>query len=831
MMNDSTVNVHNVQKAFTAWYSQQKQTSTNAANPKEVNGYDLFKRWEYYMVPRSLPDGTRPSPSAVAKTYLNYFKNRQKTTNRITGTSNWKYVGNVGVPANYGGDGRVNRLHFFPGNTNIIYACTPAGGLWKSTNGGNSWSSNTDQLADLAVGDIAINLLKPSIMYIGTGDNDAGGYLNPSTIGVLRSSDSGKTWNTTGMTYTLQSSGPAGNVVNKICFSPADTSWLYAATSFGLYYSRDDGTTWKKVLVDNVKSLEFEPYHANTVYAGTYAGRFYRSVDSGKSFKQIITGLPASGVGRIAIGVSNADSNYVYSLDVTSYTSAFYGIYLSKDRGQTFTAQATFAGGAPNLLGWSNTGSDSSGQAWYNLNIVVSPTNRDSIFVAGSWLWTSSDDGVTWSFSNGMYSGAHIDVHNILLYPGSSKAFLMACDGGVFQTPDAGNSWTDFSNNLEIAEQYCVGPSADDPTLWLSGWQDNGTSLSGKTWTSVYGGDGMTCFIDYGNDANLYASYEDGALAESPDKGVTWYNANNGITETGGWNTPWLQDPQNPSALFAGFKNVWESFDGGSTWGQISTWGTSTLVSLVVAPSNDMTIYAAQSNQIRVTTDGGGTWANITPGLPVSAASITAIAVDPNNPSRVWVSFSGWNASDKVFQSTNGGSSWANVTTGLPNFPVNCIIYQNGTPDGIYVGTDMGIYYRDNTTGGWIPYNNGLPNVQVYDLKLSPGNLLLAGTFGRGTWQSPTYVNVGMNELSFTNSVKVYPNPTHENIQVEFEGRTGQYDLTVTDVLGQTVFSEKVNSNGRIVKHIDVSAYSKGVYIVGISNGKDLKVEKKIIIY
>jgi len=841
-MNDPNVNVHDVQNAFNQWNEQQKTQNNNTSAYKvgeteaEEQGSELFKRWEYFMVPRTYPSGERPNQVANTQAYKAYLSSIQanSSSERITGASNWTYVGNTVVPGGGGGgDGRVNRVRFYPGNNNIIYACSPSGGLWKTTDGGNTWATNTDQLQEIGTSDIAINPLKPSIMYLATGDNDgAGSGSTPTTTGVLRSNDGGNTWNTTGLSYTIQSTGPNQSTTNQVVFSPIYTGRIFAANSIGLFYSKNNGISWtQSINSDNIKDVEFEPFHGYTVYAGSFAGNFYRSVDSGKTFVHVTTGLP-SGVGRLAIGVTAADSNIVYVLAVNSSTNAFYGIYRSTDRGQTFSPMAELSTGAPNLLGWSPTGSDNSGQAWYNLAILVSPTYADSIFVAGSYLWQSSDGGTNWTYDANFANSIHVDIHSLVFYPGSSSSFLLSSDGGVAITPDAGNSWSDISNNLAIAEQYSLGMSADNAGLWLSGWQDNGTNISSPFWQWLYTGDGMTCFIDNTNDNNLYASYEYGAFAASSDGGNNWRNATGGITEAGGWNTPWLQDPQNPGTLFSGFKNVWKSINRGSSWSKISTWGSSTINAMAIAPSNDNCIYASEANGLYTTINGGSSWTNISSGLPVASEYLSNIAIDNFDQSHLWVTFSGWSGSFKVYTSTNGGANWTNISSGLPNLPVNCIVYQPGPAGGIYVGTDIGVYYMDNTTGGWIPYNIGLPNVEVFDLKLYKGNTLMAATFGRGTWQTSTYTNINLstNNLAFTSSIKVYPNPTNGNVQVAFDGMAGEYEIKVVNVLGQTLVSNSIQTSGHYNDYINLSGFGKGVYIVSI-NGMNTKVEKKVVVY
>jgi photosystem II stability/assembly factor-like uncharacterized protein len=845
MMNDPSVNVHDVQNAFGQWYAQHKNDNkdivTNGNKEAEEEGTQLYRRWEYLMVPRTYPTGNRPDQIAITNAYCEYLKNANKASqeNRTMNTANWTYIGNTSVPqggfgSNGTGDGRINRIEIYPGNSNTLYACSPGGGLWKSTNGGTSWGTNTDQqLLALGTADLAINPLNPSMMFLATGDNDGfGSGYTPATLGIMRSTDGGITWDTTGLAYTIQSSGAGRISSNQVVFSPIDTGRIFAATTSGLYYSKNDGFTWHRVISANIKQVAFEPLHGNTVYASSYAGGFYRSTDSGNTFTQIVSGLP-SGTQRTAIGVTPADSNTVYVITVDN-NGAFFGIYRSTDRGQTFSAVSTAAGGAPNILGWSPNGSDATGQGWYDLAFAVSPTYADSLFVGGPNLWESSSGGVSWHFNNSFSNNVHVDIHDIKFLPGSSKSFLLTCDGGVYKTTDAGVSWTDISNNLEIAEQYSIGLSASTANLLISGWQDNNVNISGTpSWKSTYGGDGMTCFIDHSNDQNMFAESEYAAFGSSTDGGVSWSNATNGITENGTWNTPWLQAPRDPNTLFAGLTNVWESNDAGNSWYKISPWTAGNINALAVAPARDSVIYVSIGYRLFATTNGGNTWSIISAGLPVSGALISNITVNQFDPSHLWVTFSGWTAADKVCESTDGGAHWTNISSGLPNLPVNCIVNQPGSHDGIYVGTDIGVYYKDSTTGGWISYNNGLPNVEVFDLKLFKDNTLVAGTFGRGTWQTNTYsnVNAGINNLPLTNSsVNIYPNPTTGNVQVAFDGPEGQYQIRVVNVLGQTVYSNNVTATGHYTSNINLSGNQQGIYIVTIT-GANTKVEKKVVLY
>ncbi len=832
MMQNPNVNVRDVQKAFYKWYDEYKKGGKENDNKSEDASIELFKRWEEYMVPRTYPSGKRINPVQVATDNENY-KNSH-AANSTMATANWTYGGNNTVPTN-GGDGRVNRFHFYPGNPNVIFACTPSGGLWKSSNGGGNWATYTDNLGDLSVCDIAFDPHNPNIMYMGTGDNDNPGSGTPTTIGVLRSTDGGNTWKTTGMKYTLTYSGQYYMVVNELRINPDSGNIIWAASSFGLWKSADSGVTWKNMLNDDIKSLEFQPFNSSVMYAGDYSGVFYRSADAGKTFKQVTKGLPTSGAARMSIGISPADSNRVYVLAEDSTYSDFHGLYMSTDRGQTFKLQSSPSIGSPNIIGYSNTGSDSTGFGWYSLPIAVSPTNADTIFVGGVNIWMSNDKGVNWALKTQWYgSGApyiHADQHDIEFAPGSSSSIYAACDGGVFKTTDAGTTWNDFSNNLEIGQLYSLGLSALTPGLSISGWQDNGTNVSVPSWNQVYGGDGEVCFIDYTNDNDIFVSYQNGALYYSTDGGVNFNSATTGITETGPWTTRWLQDPQNPSILYAGFMNVWQSPDMGNTWTQMSSWGTSYISALTVAPSNNQFIYAAQSDSLFLSYNAGVTWTNINGTLPFNSAYLTDIAVDPTNDLKVWVTFSGYTATAKVYYTANGGATWTNLSAGLPNLPVNTVVYHPGSPDGVYVGTDLGVYYRDTILNKWVSYNKGLPNVVIDDLSIySPDNTLVAGTFGRGVWQTPTYVAVGIDQIYSYNNLSVYPNPVSDKLNISAKvARPGNYTVSIVNVLGQTVYQNNVFISGNYKLGIDVSSFGKGIYILTLK-GKNTEIEKKIVI-
>jgi hypothetical protein len=168
----------------------------------------------------------------------------------------------------------------------------------------------------------------------------------------------------------------------------------------------------------------------------------------------------------------------------------------------------------------------------------------------------------------------------------------------------------------------------------------------------------------------------------------------------------------------------------------MAAFGSGNINALAVAPSNNNVVYASKGGNLYRTTDAN----NFTLLGGTSGYYITYIAVDPTNPDRVWITYSNFDAAEKVDFSSNGGANWTNISAGLPNLPVNCIAYQTGTADGIYIGTDAGVYYRDNTLGTWIPYMDGLPNVVVSELEIHyPSGTITAATYGRGLWRGQLY--------------------------------------------------------------------------------------------
>ncbi len=737
--NNPNENFYSIQQEFNSYW--------NGKAHERGKGYKAFRRWEWFSEPRVYPSGDMALASkAKAQEEFNLFLSQNPVSaQKISApsgvasvTGNWSPIGPFGSPA--GGDaGRISFIRFMPGNVNTVFVGTGAGGMWVSTNAGASWTTNTNSLAVLGCSDLAIDPTNTNIMYLATGDVDSG---DTYSTGILKSTDGGLTWVSTGLTWavTLQ------RTIGRLLINPSNPNILLAATSAGIYRTTNGGTTWAVVKTGNYKDMEFKSGDLTNVFAVS-GSAFTRSIDGGLTFTTTTTGLPTGGVNRMALSVTPADANYIYVLCSSSADNGFYGLYRSVNGGVSFVLMSS----SPNIFGWSTDGSDAGGQGWYDIACGVSPTNKDEIICGGVNSWKSLDGGTSWVINSHWYGGGgnpyvHADLHAVEYLNGSTC--YMGTDGGVARTTDNGATWTTINGLMNIAQVTRIGQSSTTANYVISGHQDNGTNLmNGTNWTSIYGGDGSDCFVDWSSNSTLIASYVQGDFQKSVNGGGSFTAIQNGLTGTGAWVAPIMQDPNNSNIFYCGYQQVFKSIDKGNNWTQLGTIaGSSTIYHLAAAPSNTNVLYAARSTSLFKTVDGGLNWTAITTGLPTGSAQISRVAVDNLDANNVFVTFSGYSTGNKVFMSINGGTSWTNISTGLPNLPVNCITYSNNSNDVIYAGTDVGIYVRDNTMTSWTPFMSGLPNVIVNDLEIFyPTGKIRAATYGRGVWESDVYSNLGLD--------------------------------------------------------------------------------------
>lgn len=723
---DSNANFYDIKAAFENYWKDK--------TPPRGSGFKPMQRWIHDMEPRVYPTGDLKNVSAARayneyQKYLEGFPSAKQISSAAISatTANWTALGPFGS-ANNTGAGRLQCIRFHPAGTNTVFVGAASGGLWKSTNGGTSWTTTTDLIGSLGVSDVVVDPSNYNIIYISTGDFDGApsGYTqgDSKSVGVLKSTDAGATWNTTGLSWTTS----LERFISKILINPTNSNELLAFTSVGIYRTTDASATWSLVANGYFKDGEYKPGDPTVVYAANN-NTVFKSINGGASFSG--TTFNASGINQIRIAVTAADPNYLYIVG-TSATNAFGRLVRSTDAGATFTTMST----TPNILGGT--------QGWYDLSIAANPFNANDICVGGIDLWRSTNGGSTWVQRTFGYGGGpyvHPDQHDAIY--SSSTTIWVAHDGGVDRSTNSGATWTNLNGNMNISQPYYLGVSATSPTRIVAGLQDNGSIVyNGTNWFLGKGGDGMDCFVDWNNPNIIVASSQNGGHGRSTNGGTSFSNIVSGLSGTANWVAPICQDPNVSTTYYAGRQHVFKSTNSGASWTQLGSLpGSGDVLYINPAPSNPNVIYAGRGTAIYKTTNGGATWGSITGTLSI-LGKITDIEVDNNNANNVYITLSGYVAGSKVFYSNNGGATWTNYSAGLPNLPANCIVYRKNSPGAIYVGMDYGVYYRESSMSSFIPYNAGLPNVWVNDMEIYyPTGKLRAATYGRGMWETNLYSN------------------------------------------------------------------------------------------
>lgn len=775
-VQNGTLTLYDYQKAFNEyWEPRQVNKGYYIKDGVEVKApyWKQFKRWEWFWESRVDPQtGAFPKTSS-SEEFEKYKIANPRSTKSPSGA--WVSLGPTSSSGGYAGIGRLNCIAFHPGDNNTLYAGAPGGGIWKSSNGGSSWTPIGDHNPVLGVSDIIVidQGGSPDILYIATGDKDGGsmwslggGQSNDNnSVGVLKSTDGGTTWNPTGLTFSASTL----ITISRLILDPTSgNQTIYAATSNGIYKTSDAGTNWTQQISGNFIDMEMNPGNNNTLYASTidYYGSpaIYYTTNGGTSWTASATFLTTDF--RIDLAVTSDNSAYVYAV-VAKQDGGLRSIQRSTNSGASFSQM--FSGTTTNLLNWDCSSSSAGGQGSYDLCIAADPNDANTVFVGGVNTWKSTTGGSSWGISthwSGTCSGAattvHADEHFLAYQNGTSNLFLCS-DGGLYKTTNGGASWSDLTNTMAISQLYRIGVAQTSANEVICGLQDNGSKIySSGSWSDVLGGDGMECIIDHTTLNTQYGSLYNGIIRRTLDHWGSWTSIG---PSSGAWVTPFAMDPNSNTTLIAGYSDVYISTNRGNGWSTISSnlTGGVDLRSLAIAPSSSNTIYVATLNRIWRTTNGGGGWTEITTGLPVTSASITYISVKDNDPNTLWVSFGNYD-SEGVYQSTNGGSTWTNISSGLPTLPVMCVIQNklNTSVDELYAGTDVGIYVK-NGTANWEPFFTGLPNVVVteleiyYDMSTPANSRIRAATFGRGLWESDLYEEPPEPNADFSADI-LFPN-------------------------------------------------------------------------
>lgn len=799
--NKGEVTINEMVAAFNAYWS------TRDKNVKG-SGYKPFMRWEYHWKNYTTEQGYIMSSEAFWDAWRQ--KNQSKTNRNTTMSlpvSNWEPVGpfthtNTGSWSS--GQGRVNIVHVDPSNANTIYLGAPAGGIWKSTNNGSTWAPLTDELPQIGVSGIAVDYADSNVIYITTGDKDAG---DSYSVGVYKSTDGGLTWNPTG-SMGVSNPSRAGDIL----IHPTNSLMLWCATSSGIFRTTNGGTSWSRVRTGDFSqgNIRLKPGDPTTVYAVSDTS-FFRSTNSGTTFTQVSTGLPASS-GRLVMDVTPANSSYIYILSANS-SWGFQGIYRSTDSGTTFSARNT----TTNVL--------ESTQAWFDLALAVSSTNAEEIYTGCLNVWKSTNGGTSatrinnWSNPSGI-SYTHADIHYLGFH--GTKLFC-GSDGGIYVSENSGINFTDLTAGAQISQFYKIAVSKQSAANMVGGLQDNGGhAYSGGLWKNYYGADGMDTAVDPTNPNLYYGFIQNGSsmyISNSAGNGLS-----SSVSSPGGINGNWVTPLTSNSIgeIFSGFDNLYKLT--GGAWVQQNTdaLGGGNIDLITIDPSNNNIIYVANGTVLYKSVNGG---VNFSP-INFTTNNIESIAVHSTDSNIIYLTTDG--STGEVLQSNDGGTSFIDISNGVPNIGKNIIIHQGRNTDNpLYLGTSLGVYYRDDSMAAWAPFDMNLPNVSVTDLEINLEDAkLIAATYGRGIWQTDIPVQLATDDIKFL-SIK---NPTADincgstvtpKVEVKNNGLNTISEITINYTIDSTpssfVWNGSLASSDITEINLPSAVLTRGAHILSVT--------------
>ena len=804
---------------------------------------------DWFFMQRAYPYGKIDQEGYIKAVSEANTRRQAKRSEMLMGWGSWEFAG----PVNIGG--RINDIEMHASDQQTVFLGTASGGVFRSQDAGATWTSIFDDQPSLSIGDIAIAPSDKNIIYVGTGEpNAGGGSITYDGNGLYRSADGGTSWTHIGL--------DKGGSTGKIVVDPADPNTVYTAqmgnlfadnAERGIFKTSDGGTTWQKILFvsDSTGAIDLvmDPLHPDTLYAAmwervrrydrrTYGGAtsaIYRSYDGGVNWTKLSSNLPSgANVGRIGIDISRSSPNILYSVVADSHGD-YLGGFKSSDNGNTWTQTAT-----------GSLNSNFNGVGWWFSKIFIHPSNPSKVYTCGLSLYESVNGGSSWSKFT---SSLHADQHCFFIHPQNTNLCLLASDGGLYTSTNAGVSWN-HASDLPITQFNTCEVDYKNPTHLYGGAQDNHVirTLTGNLndWTNVTNEDGFAVLVDPTNSNTIYASTQYGALERSTNGGTSTVPILSGMTystDRHNWCTPVVMDPSTPSTLYYGSQKLYMTTNKGTNWTPISpdlTHGKfvassvyATISAIAVSKSNPQVVYVGTDDaRVCMTPDGGNTWSDLSAGLP--NRYVTRIAVDPADAQKAFVTFSGYKYNDSlahVFKTVNGGSSWQDISSDLPNVPVNDIIIDPVLANVLYVATDAGVYYTLDLGNHWDILGDKLPNVPVTDLTLhNPTRYLIAATYGRSMYKYNLGMTVGTEGSSpSSDEINVYPNPFYSSTTLHLNNSlmNGTFELYTI--------------SGRLVKRIDELSGEKiilnrenlpaGIYFVRLSqNGKTVGTHKLVLV-
>ena len=754
--------------------------------------------------------------------------------------------------------GRVVDIEVNAENPRRFYVAYASGGLWYTENNGTSFKAVMDAAPTQNIGEIAVDW-KNNTIWVGTGENNSS-RSSYSGIGILKSSDGGKTWNNMGLHDSHHIGGIVINPNKPDEVVVAALGHLYSPNpQRGIFKTTDGGKTWSKTLYINdstgIIDIKHAPNNFNIMIATSWekdrkawhfkgsgvSSGVYKSTDAGNSWTKISlskNGLPnGDGVGRMGVAMFDEQTYYLIHdsqfrrekekeeekehLEKDDFKSMSKGDFLALDdeklnkflKSNNFPKKYTapkvkslvkegkarvldiarYLESANTLLfdtpvtGAEIYRSDNGGKTWkkthkgyiddvyfsygyYFGRISVHPTNKDKIYFGGVPLLKSEDGGKT--FESISAKNVHSDHHFVWVSP--ENHIINGNDGGVNMSYDDGASWVKcntptvgqfYSVNVDNRKNYRVYGGLQDNGVWM-GPNDYKTSVAWHQsghypYTSIMGGDGMQVEIDKRNPDLVYTGYQFGNYfrINTSTKERKYIQPKHSLGEEPyrfNWQTPIHLSAHNNDILYLGSNKLHRSMDKGNTWASISEDLTQggrkgnvaygTLTSISESPFAFGLIYVGSDDGIvSLTQDGGSTWKNLSEYLPKNPNNannlwVSRVIASMHKKERVYLALNGYRWDDfdaYVYVSDDYGQIWKSISTSLPASPVNVIKEDYKNENVLYVGTDNGIYVSFDRGQTWHVFDEGLTYAAVHDLVLHPtANDLIVATHGRSLYKA-----------------------------------------------------------------------------------------------
>jgi photosystem II stability/assembly factor-like uncharacterized protein len=689
--------------------------------------------------------------------------------------------------------GRIVDLAVNPENPTEFYAAYASGGLWYTNNNGNSFTPVMDSAPTLNCGSVTVDW-KSGTIWVGTGEVNAS-RSSYSGIGILKSSDKGKTWENLGL--------PESHHISRILVNPKNINeitvgvvgHLYTKNKErGIYKTLNGGKTWKQTFFVNdetgIIDVVANPNNFNVQYAAAWqkdrkawnfngngkGSGIYKSTDAGSTWSLVSTttsGFPADeGVGRV--GLYAVNDNVVYAVVDNQNKRPNSKMEKPKDANAALLVTEVIGcelyksvdGG----VSWKKTHENYIDDLYYSYgyyfgNIAVDLTNENRIYLGGVPLIFSEDSGKT--FQSISKENVHADHHVTWINPKNSNHIINGNDGGVNITYDNGAHWVKC-NNQAVGQFYTVNVDNEKTYNIYGGLQDNGVwvgsnnyehSVSwqqdGKySYEGLLGGDGMQVQIDNRDVNIIYTGSQFGSYYRINRKKEKWdYISPKAKKDEEAfrfnWQTPILLSSHNQDILYMGSQYLHRSMNQGETWEKISEDVTSgkvvgnvafgTITSIAENNFQFGLLYVGSDDGlIHVSKDGGVTWTKISDNLPQNLW-VSRIVASAHKKERVYVTLNGYRNDDftaYVFVSNDYGTTWESVSNNLPQSPVNVIIEDNANADILYVGTDNGLFISIDNGLTWQDFSAEMPNVAVHDLVIqSQAKELVVATHGRSIYK------------------------------------------------------------------------------------------------